>query len=1845
MKRGLGPIKQLEKRLMLDAAAMAAIADAVIHVDAQAQVEINNNPEAGATPTVDFDVSANGGDAYIGAGGSDINEALFDVDDSGLFAFDISFPASNPQGALFEIGGQGRGTYIGFDDAGNFVARAGDGSTSFNADQTARVSIDPTGVLLGKSGTLFTHIDMDNASITVWFKEGGSTSNNPLILVGQDVADNGGALGGGSGWSGGDDGGVGIATSSIAGAETTSGNSDFNGTITDFRYYDGKTFSSFTDFAADPSDGFINNPINLDTINPSIDNDAFGSGVQGWDFSTVNDALVLDSSNDVNLSGNYDEKSFALTFRTGDVLNSDQVIYEQGGGTNAYVIGIFDADGAGAGTDYHLYAYAYAGSDTTIIDLGQVTADTVYSTVIVHDGNAGTFSAAINGGALQVAADGLGIMPAHSGNVALGDIGDGVRNPFDLANTATISNRVFDGALGEFWSWNTALTNAEISSINDYFDEKWINPNEAPVIVTNNVGNVDQGDTITIDDGLLDSIDDDLRLDWYDSDWDYRNEITIDSALVGSDLTDFTITLTGDNFGADFWNNVQNDGGDIVITSADGQTVLAREVVSIDTIGQTIELHVNVPLVSSTVDTDLFIYYGNAAANVANDAANTFSNYDHVYHMENLDAVDVVGAIDGTNSGGGSIVTGQLGNAHEYNNNGLVDIADINGANIRTISFWYTPESQGGGNYGSVLGSNGYNDGIRHLGTNELNVRDGGTAIISTSAAFNVAKHLVFSYDSGTGNLTLFENGVSQGSAAFGGWHTIDNLIGISDATNRAPDGIVDEIRISSNTIDADWAAAEYANQSSPSTFVSVGNQQVESSPPTYEITDTVDHGTLFIDANSDGIAQGGEIVNIGDTFTQDTIDSGLLKYTHDNTLAGDDGFSFTLTDGNRTSAEQTFALDINVPDFAPVIEGFNLVSFENFEGGTTLFNDNTTTNNGQFTEFLGRHSQDGNAQTVFTTYNLSGTQDKVVISFDFYEIDDWDGGSDAFQVYVDDVRVINESFRREDYNQPADGSNGNVSWTVQELETNTGNLGFNGGQHDQAYRYTLTIDTTNANVKLGFGSGLNGNTNDEAWGVDNLAVYENTPAGGSGITYEVSELSDVGHSVGTIKATDLNLDDLTYTIQGGNADGIFGIDATTGEITIIDTTNLDFESTTTYTLSIRATDDSGASLFDQENITINVLDAVENSAPTINALGALNTAENGSNGTVLGTVTSNDTEGNNITYSITNGNGDGIFAINNAGQISITDNTTLNFERDNSYTLTIRARDNGHGNLTSTRNVVINISDINEAPSFDAIDQVLFDNPNLVYNADTGNFYEYVDVNTNYNAANNDATSRTITGADGTVVNGHLVTITSAAENTFVRGIIGNHIWLGATDSGVEGEWRWTGGGTESGDLFWLGNGSGSAQNGYYENWRAGEPNGGNGTDTARFLTDGTWQDSNGNHRYVVEYEGASIINPVTHVIAENAIAMDIVGTTKATDQDGGQNLTYTIQSGNTDNIFRIDPTTGAIDIQDTSNLNFEGTNAYNLIIRATDNGSGNLFADQAVTINISDANDAPTDININSSSVKENSVLGTEIGTLSSVDEDVADTFTYTIIDDPDSKFDIVDDKLVVKGSLDYEIATSHTVTIRTFDGTTSFDRVFTIGIDNENDTPFNPPQEEDDNNDGDDRDNNRNNPNDTSDNGSRDSFFEDTGVFFQNNTLISSALNGDLSGAMYGNDGFNQIIFNNVIREARSIEASLLSSNATNGVFFGDGAITDLTTDAEQEELNENSENVEFENLRQALEFFERDTDDEGNLSEEADDARKAIIEKLIGDDNESYVKLKDVHSYKQARQAKLLAALSN
>lgn len=112
-------------------------------------------------------------------------------------------------------------------------------------------------------------------------------------------------------------------------------------------------------------------------------------------------------------------------------------------------------------------------------------------------------------------------------------------------------------------------------------------------------------------------------------------------------------------------------------------------------------------------------------------------------------------------------------------------------------------------------------------------------------------------------------------------------------------------------------------------------------------------------------------------------------------------------------------------------------------------------------------------------------------------------------------------------------------------------------------------------------------------------------------------------------------------------------------------------------------------------------------------------------------------------------------------------------------------------------------------------------------FTAFNGHFYKYVRGDFTQGQAS------ALAQAEG----GHLATITSAAENSFLADLMaqanpgGYGGWLGGSDAAEEGVWRWTEG-PEAGQVFWNGLAAGSAPEGQFTKWLPGEPSQYQGTE-----------------------------------------------------------------------------------------------------------------------------------------------------------------------------------------------------------------------------------------------------------------------------------------------------------------------------------------------------------------------------------------------------------------------------
>jgi VCBS repeat-containing protein len=191
---------------------------------------------------------------------------------------------------------------------------------------------------------------------------------------------------------------------------------------------------------------------------------------------------------------------------------------------------------------------------------------------------------------------------------------------------------------------------------------------------------------------------------------------------------------------------------------------------------------------------------------------------------------------------------------------------------------------------------------------------------------------------------------------------------------------------------------------------------------------------------------------------------------------------------------------------------------------------------------------------------------------------------------------------------------------------------------------------------------------------------------------------------------------------------------------------------------------------------------------------------------------------------------------------------------------------------------------------------------------------------------------------------------------------------------------------------------------------------------------------------------------------LKENEPAGTTVGTFSTTDPDVGDIFTYSLVAGegSTDNgSFEI----SGNQLKAKESFNFEAKSSYSIRVRSTDSGGESV--EKKLTITVENVNDPPTNLALSKSEINENEPAGTEVGSFSTTDEDVGDTFTYSLVAGEGStdngSFEISGNKLKAKESFNFEAKSSYSIRVRTTDsGGKTFEKKLTITIINVNDPP---------------------------------------------------------------------------------------------------------------------------------------------------------------------------------------------
>ncbi len=198
---------------------------------------------------------------------------------------------------------------------------------------------------------------------------------------------------------------------------------------------------------------------------------------------------------------------------------------------------------------------------------------------------------------------------------------------------------------------------------------------------------------------------------------------------------------------------------------------------------------------------------------------------------------------------------------------------------------------------------------------------------------------------------------------------------------------------------------------------------------------------------------------------------------------------------------------------------------------------------------------------------------------------------------------------------------------------------------------------------------------------------------------------------------------------------------------------------------------------------------------------------------------------------------------------------------------------------------------------------------------------------------------------------------------------------------------------------------------------------------------------------------EAPTNIHLSSSTILENMPSGTPVGALSAADLNGYDSHTFELVpgTGDTDNSsFTIFGNT----LRTSATFNFETKSAYSIRVRTVDRDG--LSHEEALTINVQNVNEAPTHMSLSGGTVSENQSVGSTVGSFSTSDPDVGNTFSYSFVsgagDSDNTSFAIDGNVLRTAAVFDFETQSIYSIRVRSTDqGGLSVEKTFTINVAN--------------------------------------------------------------------------------------------------------------------------------------------------------------------------------------------------
>ena len=868
-----------------------------------------------------------------------------------------------------------------------------------------------------------------------------------------------------------------------------------------------------------------------------------------------------------------------------------------------------------------------------------------------------------------------------------------------------------------------------------------------------------------------------------------------------------------------------------------------------------------------------------------------------------------------------------------------------------------------------------------------------------------------FAIDSSTGVVTLTQAGVDAINSDAGvDINSLSLGVTASDGTRTSSESTVtvDITRINDNAPVMDTAAGSTITEESIDINTVVASFTAsdldDADTVTFSLTSGNDQGYFAIDGST-GVV----------TLTQAGVDA-------INSDAGIDINSLSLgvmaSDGTRTSSESTVTVDITrINDNAPVMDTAS---------GSTITEGaiNISTVVASFTA-----SDLDDADTV--TFSLTSGNDQGYFAIDSstgvvtltqagVNAINSDAGIDINSLSLgvtasDGTRTSSEStvsvdITRINDNAPVMDTASGSTITEESIDTNTVVASFTASDLDDADTVTFSltsgndqgyfaidsstgvvtltqagVDAINSDagidinsLSLGVTASDGTRTSSESTvSVDITRINDNAPvmdtASGSTITEGSINTNTV---VASFTASDLDdADTVTFSLTGGNDQGYFAIDSSTGVVTLtqagVNAINSD-AGIDINSLSLGVTASDGTRTSSESTVSVDITRINDNAPVMDTAAGSTITEGSINTSTVVASFTASDLDdADTVTFSLTSGNDQGYFAIDSStGVVTLTQAGVDAINSDagvdiNSLSLGVTASDGTRTSSEST--VTVDITRINDnAPVMDTASGSTITegsiNTNTVVASFTASDLDDADTVTFSLTSGNDQGYFAIDSSTG------VVTLTQAGVNAINSdaGIDINSLSLGVTAS-----------------------------------------------DGTRISSESTVS---------VDITRINDNAPVMDTAAGSTITEGSINTNTvvasftASDLDDADTVTFSLTGGNDQGYFAIDSSTGVVTLTQAgvNAINSDaGVDINSLSLGVTASDGTRTSSESTVTVDITRINDnAPVMDTASGSTITEGSInTNTVVASFTASDLDDADTVTFSLTSGNDQGYFAID------------------------------------------------------------------------------------------------------------------------------------------------------------------------------------------------------------------------------------------